>query len=78
LSKLSNFYNVPLRDISEFLNVRREEISQLERQKRQMDRMADLARKEEKEARMVFNKDKKIRGSSLFFRAFLFFNLPQK
>ncbi|CAK5115975.1 unnamed protein product [Meloidogyne enterolobii] len=53
LTKLSNFYNVPLRDISEFLNVRREEISQLERQKRQMDRMADLARKEEKEARMV-------------------------
>ncbi|CAK5096087.1 unnamed protein product [Meloidogyne enterolobii] len=53
LTKLSNFYNVPLRDISEFLNVRREEISQLERQKRQMDRMADLARKEEKTARMV-------------------------
>ena len=48
-------YNIPLRDISEFLRFKKEELSELERQKRQLERMGMLAGEENKTARMVQN-----------------------
>uniref|UniRef100_A0A914HXM1 Potassium channel domain-containing protein n=1 Tax=Globodera rostochiensis TaxID=31243 RepID=A0A914HXM1_GLORO len=48
-----SLYDVPLRSISEFLRERRRELDELERQKQQLERLAELASREESAERMV-------------------------
>ncbi|KAL3074226.1 hypothetical protein niasHS_015056 [Heterodera schachtii] len=49
----NSLYDVPLRSIAEFLRERRRELDELERQKQQLERMAELAARGESAERMV-------------------------
>ncbi|KAL3100827.1 hypothetical protein niasHT_025739 [Heterodera trifolii] len=49
----NSLYDVPLRSIAEFLRERRRELDELERQRQQLERMAELAARGESAERMV-------------------------
>lgn len=51
-------YDISLRDISEFLRTKREELDELERQKQQIELMMEMAGRAEKAARMASWKKK--------------------